>query len=147
MENIIFRQAVREDMPQIMKLQTDVSNGEQKIPAKDINGFLDKNPQCWCAVLNGVVIGTAAAWRENGEIHWGRFAIHPDYRGHHIGTRIARLSFDDLFALGIEEIRMEARDITAKMVCRMGGLTVGNPQQFYMGTITPVVLKRSSYHH
>ena len=70
MENIIFRQAVREDMPQIMKLQTDVFNGEQKIPAKDINGFLDKNPQCWCAVLNGVVIGTVAAWRENGEIHW-----------------------------------------------------------------------------
>ena len=65
----------------------------------------------------------------------------------YIGTRIARLSFDDLFARGIEEIRMEARDITAKLVCRMGGQTVGNPQQFYMGTITPVVLKRSSYHH
>lgn len=145
MDHITFRRAVKEDWPQIMELQTSIFHGEQGIPLDDIAGFFDRDPQCWCAVLDDTVIGAVAAWNENGVLHWGRFVIHPDYRGHHIGTQMARLSFDDLFSLGVTELYMEARDITAKIVCRMGGQIVGEPQPFYIGTITPIILRKYNY--
>lgn len=40
---------------------------------------------------------------------------------------------------------MEAREITAKMVCKMGGQMVGEPRPFYAGTVTPVILKKAKY--
>lgn len=147
MENIVFRRATPKDMPQIMDLQTKIFNVEQKIPSADISAFLAKQPQCWCAVLNDNIIGAVAAWKEDNEVHWGRFVTNSDYRGHHIGTQIAQMSFDDLFAQGINEIYMEARDITAKIVCKMGGQIVGEPQPFYVGTVTPVILRKNNYHH
>lgn len=47
----------------------------------------------------------------------------------------------------IAEIYTDARDITATIICKMGGQIVGEPQPFYVGTVTPVVLKKSNYHH
>lgn len=123
MENIVFRKATEKDMPQIIDLQTKIFNGEQKIPSGDISEFLARKPQCWCAAVGALVIGAVAAWEEDNVMHWGRFVINADYRGHHIGTKIARMSFDDLFAQGIDEIYMDARDITAKMVCQIGERT------------------------
>lgn len=145
MDNIVFRQANEKDIPQMIDLQMKIFNGEQEIPSDAISGFLAKKPQCWCAVLKDSVIGAVAAWQENNVVHWGRFVTDPDYRGHHIGTQIAQMSFNDLFAQGIDEIHMEARDITAKIVCKMGGQIVGEPQPFYVGTVTPIILRRSNY--
>jgi len=147
LENIVFRKATEKDLPQIINLQTRIFNGEQKIPSGDISEFLDRKPQCWCAVLNNIVIGAVAAWKENNAVHWGRFVTDPDYRGNRIGTQIAQMSFDDLFAQGVEEIYMEARAVTAEIVCNMGGQIIGEPEPFYVGTITPVILRKSNYHH
>ncbi len=92
MENIVFREATEKDLPQIIDLQMRIFDGEQKIPPDDISEFLIRKPQCWCAVLNDIVIGAVAAWKEDNIVHWGRFVTDPDYRGHRIGTQIARLS-------------------------------------------------------
>ena len=146
LENIVFRRATERDISQILELQRRVFSGEQNIPAGEIPAFLAKKPQCWCAVCGGQIVGTAAAWKEGGSVHWGRFATDPDYRGRHIGRRIAQLSFDELFTQGIDEIYMEAREITAGMVCRMGGRIIGEPQPFYVGTVTPVTLRKEDYH-
>lgn len=145
MENIVFRKASERDIPRILELQRTVFNGEQNIPAGEIPAFLARKPQCWCAVCGDQIVGTVAAWKEDGVMHWGRFVTSPDYRGRHIGQRIARLSFDELFAQGVQEIHMEAREITTRIVCKMGGKITGEPRPFYVGTITPVVLKKSDY--
>lgn len=142
---MIFRRAQDADIPMILALQTKVFNGEQRIPAGDIREFLNRNPMLWCAALGDTVVGTAAAWEEAGSLHWGRFAVETDYRGNGIGRRLARLSFDDIFAQGFEQVYMEAREVTAKMVCAMGGRISGETVPFYVGTVTPVILKREDY--
>lgn len=145
--NIVFRKAKKKDFPQIIDLQTKIFNGEQKIPSEAISAFLSKKPQCWCAVFNDMIIGAVAAWKEDNVVHWGRFVTDPDHKGNRIGSKIVQLSFDDLFADGVYEIYMEAREVTANIVCKMGGEIVGEPQPFYVGTVIPVILRKSNYHH
>ena len=45
----------------------------------------------------------------------------------------------------VDEIHMTARDTTVKIVCDMGGKITGEPQSFYEGNVTPVVLKRENF--
>lgn len=147
MENVTFRKARSADIPQILELQKKVFNGEQKIPADDIEAFLAKKPLLWCAVYNGRIISAAAAWKEEGILHWGRFVTESGFRGKHIGSQMAQFSFDDIFSQGYHEVNMEAREITAKMVCKLGGRIAGEAVPFYAGTVTPVILKKENYHH
>ncbi len=145
MNNIIFRRALKEEMPRIIAMQSDVFNGEQGIPSDDIDTFMAKKPLCWCAEFDGKIYGAVAAWEENKEIHWGRFVVFPAARGMSIGKKLAKYSFDDLFNGGAEKIYMDARDATVHIVCEMGGETVGKPYKFYKGNVTPVILKKEKY--
>lgn len=145
MSNLVFRRAREEEMQRIIAMQSDVFSGEQGIPSDDIDSFMAKQPICWCAEMNDKIYGAVAAWQENGIMHWGRFVTFPNIRGQHIGTRLAKYSFEDLFNEGIEEIYMDARDITVKIVCEMGGKVIGKPYKFYEGNVTPVVLKKADY--
>ena len=47
--------------------------------------------------------------------------------------------------MGVDSIRMDARETTVRIVCGMGGRIVGEPAAFYRGTVTPVVLERHAY--
>ena len=62
-----------------------------------------------------------------------------------LGPKLARYSFEDLFGQNVDKIYMTARDTTVKIVCDMGGEIIGEPQSFYEGNVTPVVLKRENY--
>ncbi|MGC4020202.1 MAG: GNAT family N-acetyltransferase [Muricomes sp.] len=145
MGDIILRKATIEDMDDIMQLQIDIFHGEQRIPSEDISRFAEKSPQCWCALLDGKIVGAAAAWEEGGQVHWGRFVINPNFRGLHIGTKLAEFSLKDLFSQQITEVYMEAREVTAKIVSKMGGKIVGEPVSFYEGTVTPIILHKSDF--
>lgn len=145
MDDLVFRRAGEVDLPRILAMQAAVFHGEQGIPDDDVGAFLQKCPICWCAESGGTLIAAAAAWQEGGEMHWGRFVVLPAFRGRHIGSRLARFSFDDLFAMGVDRIHMEARETTVRIVCAMGGRIVGEPAAFYRGTVTPVVLERQAY--
>jgi ribosomal protein S18 acetylase RimI-like enzyme len=145
MEGIIVGRAEGPDMESILGLQIRTFEGEQEIPADDIPLPARKEPQWWCAKLGAEVVGAAAAWREQGQIHWGRFAVRPEYRGQHIGSMLARYSLEDLFSQGIEEVYMEAREATVQIVCRMGGRVIGAPSPFYVGTVTPVTIKKADF--
>ena len=127
-------------------LQKKVFHFEQNIPADDIEGFLDRNPMCWCAVCDDKIVSAAAAWEENGVLHWGRFVTNSRYRGLHIGTQLARRCFDDLFSQGYTQIYMEAREVTVKMIVNMGGEITGETVPFFAGTVTPLILKKESYY-
>lgn len=144
-ESVVFRKAAESDMEEVLRLQTEIFSGEQNIPAGDIAHFLERRPQCWIAVMDGAVVGAAAAWEEDGLTHWGRFVMKKECRGQSIGTRLAEFSFRELFSQPVDEIYMEAREITRDLVCGMGGRVVGEPVAFYRGTITPVVLRREDF--
>ena len=146
MKEIILRRAQQEDLRPIIELQKKIFHFEQNIPADDIEGFLDRNPVCWCAVCDGEIVSAAAAWEENGVFHWGRFVTDSRYRRLHIGTQLARYSFDDLFSHGYTQVYMEAREVTAKMIVKMGGEITGETVPFFDGTVTPLILKKESYY-
>ena len=83
MDNFIFRQATKDEIPRILAMQADVFHGEQGIPADDIDTFLAKKPICWCAEskADGKIYAATAAWQEDNETHWGRFVVFPTARG------------------------------------------------------------------
>lgn len=145
MENIVFRRALPAEVPQIIAMQSDIFQSEQGIPGDDVAAFLEREPICWCAEADGKLCAATDAWREDGKVHWGRFVVVPAARRRHIGTRLARLSFRELFDSGVEEIHMHARDTTVKLVCGMGGRVVGEPYEFYGANVTPVLLTREGF--
>ncbi len=145
MDNLILRKAGLRDMEDVMQLQIDVFEGEQRIPSKLIPLPEDKSPRWWCALIGTTLVGAVAAWNENSQIHWGRFATRQNYRGLHIGTKLAQYSLEDLFSQQTEEIYMDARDATVKIICNMGGKIAGEPIVFYDGTITPIVLYEKEF--
>ncbi len=145
MDNLILRKAYIKDMEEILQLQIDVFEGEQRIPSELIPLPEEKSPLWWCALIGNTIVGAVAAWKEENQIHWGRFATRQNYRGLHIGTKLARYSLEDLFSQQIEEIYMDARDATVKIICSMGGKIIGKPIEFYDGTVTPIVLDEKEF--
>lgn len=145
MDNLNFRRATDDEIPRIVAMQSDILHGEQGNPVDDIDAFLAKEPVCWCAEADGIIYAATAAWQEGNETHWGRFVVFPAARGKHIGTKLAKTSFDDLFDLGVERIYMDARDTTVKIVCGMGERIIGESYKFYEGNVTPVMLEKKNY--
>ena len=145
MDNLIFRRAVSRDMGDILQMELDVFAGEQKIPVTLIPLPAEKFPRWWCASIDTSIVGAVAAWKENDQIHWGRFAIGKSYRGLHIGTKLARYSLDDLFSQQVEEVYIDARDATVKIICNLGGNIIGEPITFYNDDVTPVILKKKFF--
>jgi len=145
MKDIIYRRAYEKEIPLIISIQTEVFCGEQGIPEELIDVFMEKEPVCWCAEYNGKIIGTVSSWIEDGVTHWGRFVVLPEYRRRHIGTNLARFTFDDIFSQGIDSIYMEARETTVSIVCSMGGVVTGETVEFFEGTVTPVILEKKNY--
>lgn len=144
-ELIQVRRARPEDMEAIMKLQVATFTGEQAIPEALIDLREDQNPQWWAAFRGTELMGAVASWQENGEQHAGRFAVTPESRGLGIGKELARKAFDDLFSQGLREIHMEARDTTVHIVEAMGGEVTGPAFDFYVGTVTPMRIRREKY--
>lgn len=144
--DLTLRKATDLDMSNIIQLELDVFNCEQQIPSAMIPLPADNSPQWWCALLDTSIVGAVAAWKDNNRVHWGRFATRRNYRKLHIGQKLAQFSLEDLFSQGVEEIYIDARDITVKIVCNMGGKIIGEPTFFYDSNITPVVLYKKDYH-
>ena len=145
MAELKLRLASAEDLPHIMDLQVQVFTGEQCIPEEMVRAVQNAKPTWYCAELDGVPAGTVAVWQENGETHWGRFAVRPDLRGHGIGTALARYSLEQSFSRGIRRICMEAREATVHIICKMGGQVTGEAVPFFVGTVTPVEISAADF--
>ena len=145
MSEIIFRRINECEIPRILEIQTAAFCGEQGIPEEAIAEFLNDDPICWCAELDGQICATVAAWDEGERYHFGRFVVIPEMRGQHIATKLAKFAFDDMFENGVETIYMEARDITVRIVLAMGGKIIGEPWPFFKGNVTPLLLKKDEY--
>lgn len=145
-KDLILRKASDLDMGNIIQLEVDVFNCEQQIPSALIPIPAENSPQWWCGLLDTSIVGAVAAWEDKNRVHWGRFATRQNYRGLHIGQKLAQFSLEALFSQGIEEIYMDARDITVKIVCDMGGKIIGKSTNFYESSVTPVVLYKKDYY-
>ncbi len=147
MEKLIVRRAGEGEVPRLMAMQTEIFSEEQGIPAELVREITGSDPRFWVAVLDGEPVGGAASWREDNGLHLGRFVVAAPLRARHIGRQILRCAFDELFESGAETIHMEARDVTVRLVCAMGGEITGESYPFFIGNATPLVLRKSAYRH
>jgi len=111
---------------------------EQNVPA----GYLPVliHPQkSWGILDQNELIALSIAWKEDDLWHWGRYAVDPLWRGKGLGKQLAYQSLKDLFDTGVEEIHIDARDITLKLLSRFGAKVIGDTFDFY-GPVTPMRL-------
>ncbi len=121
-----------------------VFSKEQHIP-KELIPLPFEEQHWWCIRNQNTIIGTVAAWNDNGVWHWGRLAVNANQRGLGLGKRLAITSFQDLFNDGIEEITIDARDITVTLLKSLGGRVTGETEAFYGIPITPMILKKQDF--
>lgn len=139
---------VREaDREALLSLLITVFHGEQGIPESSVVAIDQEETRWWGAYIGETLIGTACAWKEQEEYHWGRFCIHPDYRGQKIAGKLAEKSLHDLFASGKEVLVSEARDTTVHILKKMGAEITGPPVFFYGSNVTPMKICRENFHH
>ena len=132
-------------MEDAIKLAVEVFTKEQSIPANLVPLKKDLEPIWWCARIGEDIVGVTAGWIENNEWHWGRYAVDKRLRGIGIGKKLAMFSLNDIFNIGAEEIYSEARDITVKMLRKLGCEIVGEPVNFYGDSVTPIIIKKSDF--
>lgn len=119
---------------------------EQHIP-KELIPLETDHQKWWCIRDRDRIVGVVAAWEIKSEWHWGRLAIHKKLRGLGLGKELVIQSLDELFLMGIEKIRIDARDITVEMIEKIGGKTVGRKTNFYGHPITPMEIHKKDFIH
>ena len=128
-----------------MDFLANIFSKEQSIP-KELIPLKSDEQKWWCIRLGENILGTVAAWKENDEWHWGRFAVDKNLRGLGLGKKLAVKSFDDIFGTDVNYIVIEARDVTVKLLENLGGEITGDEFLFYEGTVTPMRLEREYYY-
>ncbi len=139
------RRAAEADMDAVLAFAAQIFADEQGIP-REMNFIpVEKQPQWFCMEQNGRLVGTAAVYREGGMWHMGRITVAPALRGQHKGTFLLKSVLDEVFAQGVDEIFLEARDATVHILRGFGAEIVGEPFAFYRGNVTPILLKRADF--
>ncbi len=142
---IEYRKAQPNEVELIMPLVVNTFNGEQGIP-EEMNYLSDgKNPHWFCATEGDKLIGTIAFFQESDGWHAGRFAIEPDYRGKHIGTKLLTFAYQEMFDSGVEVIVMDGRPATVHILTKLGAEVTGQEYRFYNSTCTPLKITRKAF--
>ncbi|WP_411678858.1 GNAT family N-acetyltransferase [Clostridium thailandense] len=128
-----------------IKLATEVFTYEQNIPEKLIPISAELSQIWWCARVGEDIVGVIAAWNENNQWHLGRFAVDRNLRGLEIGKKMLILSLNEIFNLDVEEVFVEARDITVRMLEQFGCKVVEEPIDFYGEPVTPITIKKCDF--
>lgn len=132
-------------MNDAIKLATEVFTNEQSIPSELVPVNDNLKPIWWCARVGEDIIGVAAAWKEKDKWHWGRFAVDKRLRGIGIGQKIAIFSVKEIFNSYTEEIYIEARDATVNMLMKFGCKVIGEAEDFYGESVTPITLNKNNF--
>lgn len=143
--DLIIKSMPRERMDEALRLLRDVFYGEQNIPV-ELHPLPDHMKPVWWIALNGKeMVGVACGWIDQGEWHWGRFAVPPRLRGFGIGKKLAAFSIHEIFELGAETIHIEARDVTVGILQKLGGKIIGAPTDFHGDPVTPMILTKQDF--
>jgi predicted GNAT family N-acyltransferase len=143
--DLIIQRMPHERMEEALQLLRDVFFGEQNIPVELHPLPEHKKPVWWIALSDTEMVGVACGWIENGEWHWGRFAVPPRLRGSGIGKKLAVFSIREIFELGAEAIHIEARDVTVGILQKLGGKITGAPTDFHGDPVTPMILTKQDF--
>ena len=143
---MILRKAAESDLNAVLTLAQNIFEQEQQIPSSLTDIPAAKRPQWWCAEENGAIVATVVAYVENDVWHMGRLTVAQELRGQGIAPRLIRFALEDLFEQGVEELHMEARAAVVRILETFGAEITGEAVPFYVGTITPLCLKKDRFY-
>lgn len=143
---MILRKAAEADLNAILTLAQNIFEQEQQIPRTLTHIPAEKHPQWWCAEQDGKIVATVVAYVENDVWHMGRLTVAQELRGQGIAPRLIRFALEDLFEQGVEELHMEARTAVVRILETFGAEITGEAVPFYVGTITPLCLKKDRFY-
>ena len=124
------RRAEQAEMQAVLAFAAQIFADEQQIP-REMNVIpAEKQPQWFCMEQDGVLAGTAAVYREGGRWHMGRITVAPSLRGQHRGTFLMKSVLTEVFAQGVDEIFLEARDATVHILRGFGAQIAGRQRLF-----------------
>ena len=122
----------------------NIFHEEQNIP-KELIPLKNENQEWWCIMQCDEIVGIVAAWKTDSEWHWGRLAVHHKLRGQVLGKKLAMESLDECFRMGIDKVKINARDITVDMILKLGGKITGKKDTFYEQPITPMEIEKRNF--
>ena len=106
MVEMIFREAVKADIPAMSVIRLAVTENRLRDPSRITpqlyEDYLERLGKSWVCEVNGVIAGFACADKMEGSV-WALF-ISPDHEGLGIGKRLLALMADYLFAQGHDRI-------------------------------------------
>ena len=143
---MILRKASESDLNAVLTLAQNIFEQEQQIPRSLTDIPAAKRPQWWCAEVDGVIVATVVAYVENDVWHMGRLTVAQEQRKQGIAPRLIRFALEDLFEQGVEELHMEARTAVVRILETFGAEITGETIPFYVGTITPLCLKKDRFY-
>lgn len=144
-ENIVFEEVNVRKYEECMDLVKSVFNKEQGIPLELMEIDESYNPLWFSIRVGEDIIGVSSYWIEDGKCHLGRIAIDIKYRSLGLGKMLVKKMLDEIFKSGVNLVYLEARDITVKIVVKLGGKIVGEPEYFYSDYVTPMVISKSDF--
>ncbi len=128
----------------VQKLLLHIFSQEQQIP-QELLAIPEKYASKWWIARSGeYLLGAAACWQENEQCHWGRFAVDPAYRKLGIGKKLALISLQEIFCEN-NEVIIDARDTTVKIISQLGGEVTGETYDFYGMPVTPMKLEKQRF--
>ncbi|WP_432664161.1 GNAT family N-acetyltransferase [Wukongibacter baidiensis] len=142
---LIFEELKQNYYKKAMNLVLETFNGDQNIPKELIPISKELTPMWWCIRIGEDVVGVVACWIENSDYHLGRIAVDKEFRKMGIGKKLILNSIKEIFANGGNEIYLDARDVTVKIIQRIGGKIIGDSVEFYGDSVTPMILKKSDF--
>ena len=139
------RRIEKHEMQAVMEKVCGVFSSEQGIPMELIPVGEEYTPQWWGVFQDNRLIGTAAAYVEDGQCHMGRITVDRELRGGRIGSALIEAVLVDLFGQGVQEIFLDARRTTVNIILRLGGEIVGEEHDFYGGPCTPTAITKEQF--
>ncbi len=106
---------------------------------------MHENPYAWNVVVktSGLVVGFACLWALDEELKINNIAIHPDWRGRGLGTRLLRWILDFGRSEGCAEATLEVRpsnEVARTLYRRHGFEEVGRRKGYYRDTHEDAIL-------
>lgn len=142
---MIMRKATDADLNAVVSLAQNIFEQEQRIPKSLTYIPPEKQPQWWCVESDGQIVATLVAYVENGIWHMGRLTVEESLRGQKIAPQLIQFALKELFDHGIEELHMEARTATVRILLKFGAEITGPAFPFYEGTVTPLRLRKCNF--
>lgn len=109
MSGAIFRQATRDDIPEMARIRLAVTENRLRDPARVTRqmyeDFLERDGRGWVAQLDGATVAFSYANWTDGSI-WALF-VEPAHEGKGLAKVLLGLATDWLFGIGYAQVKLD----------------------------------------